>query len=109
MVDVALWSLVVYAVLLVVGGILGYVLPEKPSKISLVMGVASGVLCLVAFLVGRKDEPLPGLAMGIVVALGVGYMMWMRFRQTRKFMPSGLVAAASVIVAVLSVAALCVL
>ena len=35
------------------------------------------------------DSVVAGLAIGLVVAGGVGAMMFLRLKQTKKFMPSG--------------------
>lgn len=94
MVETARWALIVYGALMIIGGILGYVLPEKPSKISLIMGAAIGVLSLAASLISRS-EPLPGLAMGLVVAAGSALMLLPRWREKRKFMPMGMLVVAS--------------
>jgi uncharacterized membrane protein (UPF0136 family) len=105
-VHVAAWALVVYGALMIVGGILGYVLPKKPSRISLISGVATGVLSLAAAWIAAKDSALPGLAMGLVIALGVGVMMGLRGLETRKFMPGGMIAVLSGAVALLLALAL---
>ena len=105
MAEAARWALLVYGILMIVGGVLGYVLPKTPSKISLIAGGASGVLAIVAWLIARGD-PVPGFAMGLVIAGGVGFMMLGRLKQTGKFMPSGMIVALSAIVVVLAAAAL---
>jgi len=93
-VETARWALIVYGALMILGGILGYVLPEKPSKISLISGAAIGVLSIAASLIARS-EPLPGLAMGLVVAEGSALMLLPRWREKRKFMPMGMLVVAS--------------
>ena len=105
MVEVARWSVFVYGVLMIVGGILGYVLPKKPSKISLIAGGASGILALAAFFV-MLDKPTAGLALGLVVSGGVGAMMFLRLQETKKFMPSGMIVILSGIVVALVVLAM---
>jgi uncharacterized membrane protein (UPF0136 family) len=103
--EAARWALLVYGILMIVGGVLGYVLPKTPSKISLIAGCASGILAIAAWLIARGD-PVPGFAMGLVIAGGVGFMMLGRLKQTGKFMPSGMIVALSAIVVVLAAAAL---
>lgn len=105
MVEVAKWSILAYGVLMIVGGILGYVLPKTPSKISLIAGCASGVLAIVAYVV-TLDSVVAGLAIGLVVAGGVGAMMFLRLKQTKKFMPSGMIVIFSGVVVVLGAIAL---
>jgi uncharacterized membrane protein (UPF0136 family) len=102
----AQWALLIYGTLMIVGGILGYVVPEKPSKISLVAGGASGLLAFASFVIIRYDHALPGLAIGLVVTAGVGVMMFLRFRETRKLMPGGIVAIVSAAAALTVVGAL---
>jgi uncharacterized membrane protein (UPF0136 family) len=103
--EAARWALLVYGVLMIIGGILGYVLPRTPSKISLIAGTVSGILAIAAWFISRGD-PVPGFAMGAVIAGGVGFMMLGRLKTTRKFMPSGMLVALSAIVLVLAAAAL---
>ena len=102
----AQWALLTYGVLMVLGGILGYVLPKKPSKISLISGGSAGILSVVAFFISRFDTALPGLAIGLVVSAGVGVMMFLRYQETKKFLPGGLVALLSAVVALLVASAL---
>ena len=103
--NAAQWALIVYGAFLILGGVLGYVLPKKPSKISLIMGVASGVLTLAAWLVSRT-APFEGYVLGLVVTAGVGAIMFLRLQKTKKFMPSGMLVLLSLIVVVLLALAL---
>lgn len=102
----AQWALVGYGALMLVGGILGYVLPAKPSRISLVAGAASGILSLASAAIIRYDHALPGLAIGLVVTAGVGIVMFLRYRETKKLMPGGVVAIVSAVAASVVVGAL---
>jgi len=104
-IDVARLALLLYGVLMIVGGILGYVLPEKPSKISLISGAATGILAIGAYFISGH-ELLPGLAMGLAIAAGIGIMMLPRLLQTRKFMPMGMLVLLSAVVVVLIAIAL---
>ena len=105
MVETARWALIVYGALMIIGGILGYVLPEKPSKISLISGAAIGILAIAASFIARS-EVLPGLAMGLVVAAVSALMLFPRWREKRKFMPMGMLVVVSIAMAVVLAVAL---
>ena len=104
--NVVAWMLLVYGILLIIGGILGFVLPEKPSKISLIAGGISGVLAIVAFQLARGEPPTGGLILGFVVATANEGFMMIRFAKTKKFMPAGLVALLSVAVMIATAVAM---
>lgn len=87
---VATWSLLVYGALLIIGGILGYVLPEKPSKISLVAGVATGGVAVAAFF-AASSYLVPAFAAGMVVASLNEVVMAIRLSKTKKLMPAGMI------------------
>ena len=70
----AKWSLLAYGILLIAGGVLGYVLPEKPSKASLIAGSITGALAIVAFFLAGSN-PRAGFALGLAVAALTGVMM----------------------------------
>jgi uncharacterized membrane protein (UPF0136 family) len=105
LVDVARYAVLVYGVLMVVGGILGYVLPKTPSKISLIAGGGSGVLAIVAFFIARS-EPTPGLAIAFVVSAGVAVMMLPRLKTAKKPGSTAMIIGLSAITAVLAMLAL---
>jgi uncharacterized membrane protein (UPF0136 family) len=91
-------ALGIYALLLVVGGVIGFV--KAGSRPSLIAGVGSGVVALVALAVSTRN-PAVGFGIGLATALVVGVQMGNRYRRTGKFMPPGLVALVSVGVAIL--------
>lgn len=85
--------LVVYGVLMLVGGAMGY---RKGSQMSLISGVGAGLICLTAsFLMARN--PSVGLTLGLVAALVVGLAMLIRFSKTRSFLPAGMTLVLSII------------
>jgi uncharacterized membrane protein (UPF0136 family) len=96
-------TLIVYGALLVIGGIMGYT--QAGSKISLVSGVASGILELVAYYLTRT-QPRAGFGLGAVVALILTINFLARFLKTGKVMPAGLLLALSVVALILTGAAL---
>jgi len=106
-IDAARYTLLIYGILMIVGGILGYKLPKKPSKISLIAGCASGALAIVSFLIATFEESATsGLAIGLVVAVGVGVMMLPRLKKAEKPTSAGVIIALSGLVAIVVVAAL---
>ena len=85
--------LLVYGLLMIVGGVIGF---RAGSKISLIAGGASGVLVLVAWFLTRSNL-VAGLWMGSGVTLLLCGVTWMRVKKTAKFMPSGMLFAISVV------------
>ncbi len=89
-------TLAIYAVLLAVGGIIGFV--RARSRPSLIAGVGSAVGALVALglaITGsRLGFPL-GMALALVLFVFFGYRYALR---AHRFMPSGLMAVVSLIV-----------
>ncbi len=90
----------VYAVLLVVGGVLGYA--RAKSAPSLTVGVAAAVLTVVAALLLRH-HPRAGLGLGVLVSLALGAFFFQRYQETKKPMPALLVLVMSGIVLLASV------
>jgi uncharacterized membrane protein (UPF0136 family) len=85
-----------YALLLAVGGIIGFV--RARSKASLVTGLASALAALVALWFSTLRSPLGfplGFALSITLFVFFGYRYALR---AHKFMPSGLLAVVSLIV-----------
>lgn len=78
---------IIYGILAVVGGVLGYV--QARSKISLLAGCGCGILLLVS-----AFAQLQGQMAGVIAAVGITTLLLvaflMRWLKTRKFMPAGL-------------------
>ena len=85
----------VYIVLLLVGGLIGFF--KGKSKMSLITSAVFAALLILTTLRGIFQ---PGFALGLAnVALVVLLLVFaMRLAKTRKFMPSGLILAATVAV-----------
>ena len=89
-------TLGIYAVLLAVGGLIGYL--KASSRASLIAGSISALAAFTALGLSmgssRWGTPL-GLILSIVLFLLFGYRYAVK---TRKFMPSGLLAVVSLVV-----------
>lgn len=97
-------ALLVYAALVCIGGIIGYV--KAQSVPSLMAGVGSGVLLGLAYALSRSN-PKAGLGLGAVIAALLIYNFWMGYQKRGVFMPTGMLAIVSVVAAILfAVAAL---
>src|SRR5437762_2801317 len=93
----------VYGMLVLIGGVIGWV--KAKSKPSLISGIAFGVaLIVVGIGVDQGHSMEVWLAGGLAGLLAA--IMGLRFAKTRKFMPAGLVAVLSVVVALLVIVAL---
>jgi uncharacterized membrane protein (UPF0136 family) len=89
--------LLIYAVLMVVGGAMGM---RAGSKASLIAGGSSGVLLLIAWGVTFVNLAA-GLWAGAVIALLLTATFAGRLAKTRKFMPSGMLLAVSLIATIM--------
>jgi uncharacterized membrane protein (UPF0136 family) len=89
-------TLSVYAVLLGIGGLMGYL--KAGSRPSLIAGSISALVALGA--VGLSAVyPRLGVPLGLLLSITLFVMFGYRYAvKTRKFMPSGLLAIASLIV-----------
>lgn len=84
----------VYGVLLLAGGFLGW---RAGSHVSLIMGLAFGVLVLAGVgLMGANLRAAYSLEMALSGLLAVSFLM--RFLKTQQFMPSGLLLTCSLII-----------
>src|SRR5438270_103786 len=93
---VGLVILIVYAVLLIVGGVVGFV--KARSRPSLIAGVGSGILTLVAVWLSATRSESSGYSLALALAVVLFVFFGYRASITRKFMPGGLLAVASVVV-----------
>lgn len=84
--EIATWSILIYALVVLVGGVMGYI--KAKSQMSLFSGVGSGIALLVAWFLSRQF-PLLGLGLATLLALVLLVVFIMRFSRTRAFMPAG--------------------
>ncbi len=99
MVAVAQVSLLIYAVLLVVGGLVGYI--QAQSKVSLIAGLGSGMVASIIYGI-TLSQPAIGFSLGAILGLILTGVFIMRFRKTQTFMPAGFLSILSVAITVLS-------
>jgi uncharacterized membrane protein (UPF0136 family) len=93
---------IIYGLLTIAGGIVGYV--KAGSVISIIAGSISGLLLLVAaFLL--PDHKTAGLIVGLVVSVLLAGQFVPKFFSTHKVMPAGLMSVLSVIGIVVAIAA----
>lgn len=89
---VGLAVLAVYAFLLGVGGVMGFV--KAGSRPSLIAGLISAALA-VGCLILMVPDPALGRNLGMLLALLLGVFFGYRYAVRPKFMPSGLMAIIS--------------
>lgn len=87
----------VYAVLLIVGGLVGFL--KARSTPSLVAGLISGALAGGCVAVSGSNRML-GYGLGLALAMIMGIVFAMRYTRSRKAMPSGLLALISLVVVI---------
>jgi uncharacterized membrane protein (UPF0136 family) len=89
-------TLGIYAVLLAVGGLIGYL--KAGSRPSLIAGSISGLAALGALGLSVGNSRL-GVPLGLLLSISLFIVFGHRYAvKTRKFMPSGLLAVASLVV-----------
>jgi uncharacterized membrane protein (UPF0136 family) len=91
-------ALLLYAVVIAAGGIMGYV--SAQSMVSLVNGLIAAVLLLVGLAISFKN-PAAGFGLSATVALALGIFFAYRFFTTGKWMPGGIAMIPSAIAFVL--------
>jgi len=87
--------ILVYGVILIAGGFAGWRL--SGSRISLTASLASAALLAIAYRVALFHL-LAGYLLALLVSLGLTVMFGLRFRRSKKVMPSGMMLAVSALV-----------
>ena len=90
----AVGVILAYGAILIAGGFAGW--KFSGSRISLTAGLASAALLAVAYRVALFHL-LAGYLVACLVSLGLTVMFGLRFRNTRKVMPAGVMLAVSAI------------
>ncbi|MEA5582216.1 TMEM14 family protein [Nodularia harveyana UHCC-0300] len=85
--NLSIIATLVYGILAMIGGIIGYI--QANSQVSLVSGVISGLLLLVAGYFQIQGESW-ALIVAVLVTVILVIFFALRFAKTRKFMPGGL-------------------
>jgi uncharacterized membrane protein (UPF0136 family) len=93
---------VVFGILTIIGGIVGYV--KAGSTASIIAGAITGVLLLVAaFLL--PQHTLVGLSIAVIVSLLLAAQFIPKFLRTGRVMPAGLMSVLSVIGIIVAIVA----
>ncbi len=103
MLSVAQYAMPIYAVFMLLGGIMGFV--KGKSKASLIAGVASGVLMIGCYFFFSQNSQAALIA-AVVITTALDAVFAIRLSKTKKFMPSGMLLIITAICQVIFVAAL---
>ena len=88
--DIAKISLLVLSILVGAGGVFGFL--KAQSKASLISGIISALLLVVAYSISERNVQ-QGLIMGAVVSVLLCIVFGIRLAKTKKFMPAGMLLA----------------
>jgi uncharacterized membrane protein (UPF0136 family) len=86
----------IYAVLLIVGGVIGFV--KAKSRPSLIAGVVSGLIAIGCIVINRTYNEDGGYSVALVLAIILFLFFGNRALKTQKFMPAGMLSIVSVLV-----------
>jgi uncharacterized membrane protein (UPF0136 family) len=99
---IATYSLLVVALLIFVGGVIGFI--KGKSKASIIAGTISSMLLLVCFFVCSYSEVYGYLAAFILLS-ALDFVFVKRLLKTKKFMPAGMILAICLVEQIILVAA----
>jgi uncharacterized membrane protein (UPF0136 family) len=100
--QIGTWSLLVIAVIVSIGGIMGFV--KAKSKASLIAGEVSAAAYLLAFVAALNGMHHAHLA-GAVISIALCIVFGIRLRKTGKFMPAGMMLVCCAITLAIMIAA----
>lgn len=100
-----LWSglILVYGLLVAIGGIIGYV--KARSKVSLMSGLGSGIALVISAYATLQNRNL-GLSLAAIIAVFLAIVFSIRWSKTRAFMPAGVMTILSGLATILFVSGL---
>lgn len=88
--DIAKISILILAILVGAGGVVGFL--KAQSKASLISGIVSAALLIVAYSISQRNQQ-QGLILGAVLCVLLCIVFGIRLAKTKKFMPAGLLLA----------------
>ena len=98
MTAIALKGILIYAIVVAIGGGIGFL--KSKSKVSLMSGLVSAALLVIAYIVSQTSQ-VGGLAIALGSAISLCAVFLMRLKKTGKFMPAGLMGIVSAIAGII--------
>ncbi len=95
---IAAAAILIYAAVLVIGGVVGWRL--SGSRMSFTASLTSAALLTTAYSLSHSSS-FGGYLMAAIVSLALGILFAVRFRKTGKFLPAGMMLLVSLAVVIL--------
>ncbi len=95
---IAAAAILIYAAVLVIGGVVGWRL--SGSRMSFTASLTSAALLTIAYRLSYSSS-FGGYLMATIVSLALGILFAARFRKTGKFLPAGMMLLVSLVVVIL--------